>query len=299
MSTKITSTANQAVKHALSLHKVSARKREGLFVIEGVREIRLAMRAGYQFHALFYCPAVAGQGAGVPMPEGPDQAEAATGTARSGYSGRFDEAVDIVETLTGQARIIEITANVFSRLAYREGSGGLLAVARQKKLLPEELAPGDNPLVLVAESVEKPGNLGAILRTADAAGVDAVLVCDSATDIYNPNVVRASLGTLFTVPVACCTSSEAIGWLKARDIRIFATSLNAPVPYHQAGFTGPCAIVAGAEATGVSPAWQENSDANIIIPMYGKVDSMNVSAAVSIVVYEALRQRGFRQGGRA
>ncbi|TVR74952.1 MAG: RNA methyltransferase [Marinilabiliales bacterium] len=269
-----------------------------MFVIEGIREIRLAMNAGYQFHTLFYCPSVAGNGAGVSLPGEMIPGETITEKTRSGCSGRFEETADIVDTLTGQARIIETSAPVFSRLAYRGASGGLLAVARQKKLLVEELVPGDDPLVLVAESVEKPGNLGAMLRTADAAGVDAVLVCDSATDIYNPNVVRSSLGTLFTVPVACCTSAEAIGWLKARNIRIFTTALNASVPYHQARFAGPCAIVAGAEATGVSPAWEENSDANIIIPMYGKVDSINVSAAVSIVIYEALRQRGFKAKGK-
>ncbi len=281
MSVKITSTANPAVKHALSLQKASARKKEGLFLIEGAREIRLAMRAGYMFHTLFYCPGISKNGAVVAVPEGP---------------GRSYEMADIVDILTGQARIIETSATVFSRLAYREGSGGLLAVALQKKHLIEEIRLDENPLLLVAESVEKPGNLGAMLRTADAAGVDAVLVCDSITDIYNPNVVRSSLGTLFTVPVACCSSEDAIVWLKANSVRIFTTALTASIPYHRAGFTGPSAIVAGAEATGVSAAWEKNADANIIIPMFGKVDSINVSAATSIVLYEALRQRGFKHG---
>ncbi len=295
MSIKITSTANPAVKHALSLQKASVRKREGLFIIEGLREIRLAMRAGYMFDSLFYCPGITSGIAGNATAGEPAPGEPVAGHF-SGAHGSFDEIADIVGTLTGQARIIETSVHVFSRLAYREGSGGVLAVARQKKHLIEEISLMENPLVLVAESVEKPGNLGAILRTADAAGVDAVLVCDSATDIYNPNVVRSSLGTLFTVPVACCSSAEAIAWLKANNIRIFTTALTASVPYHEAGFAGPCAIVAGAEATGVSPAWEENCDINIIIPMFGKVDSINVSAAISVVLYEALRQRGFKAG---
>ncbi len=281
MSVKITSTANPAVKDALSLKKSSARKKEGLFLIEGAREIRLAMRAGYMFHTLFYCLEISKNGV--------------AGADQKGV-GRSYEVADIVDILTGQSRIIETSAAVFSRLAYREGSGGLLAVALQKKHLIEEICIDENPLLLIAESLEKPGNLGAMLRTADAAGVDAVLVCDSITDIYNPNVVRSSLGTLFTVPIACCSSEEAIVWLKANNVRIFTTSLTASVPYHRAAFAGPSAIVAGAEATGVSASWEKNADTNIIIPMFGKVDSINVSAATSIVLYEALRQRGFRRG---
>jgi RNA methyltransferase, TrmH family len=155
---------------------------------------------------------------------------------------------------------------------------------------------GSNPLVLVAESVEKPGNLGAMFRTVDAAGVDTVLVCDSGTDIFNPNVVRSSLGTLFTSKVVCCSSKEAISWLKDMNIKIFTTALTASRPYHLIDYRGPSAIVAGAEATGVSAIWEDNSDANIIIPMFGKVDSLNVSAAASIIIYEALRQRGLSHG---
>ncbi len=267
MSISITSPQNPKIKFAQSLRKPSVRRKENLFLIEGCREIRLAMQAGYRFHTLIVC----------------------CGDDQPGDT----EINDIAGILTGQAVIIETSKNVFGKLAYREGSGGLLAIAHQKKTTLSEIKPGTNPLVLVAESIEKPGNLGAMLRTADAAGVDAVIVCDSGTDIYNPNVVRSSLGTIFTVPVVCCSSGEAISWLKKMNIKIYATALTASRPYNTADFTSPSAIVSGAEATGVSLVWQENSDSNIIIPMFGKVDSMNVSVATSVVLYEALRQRGF------
>lgn len=265
MSIKITSPQNPKIKLAVSLHKASVRKREGLFLIEGLREIRLAMQANYQFHTLFFCPSVAD----VP------------------------QADSIIAGLAGQAQIIETPGNIFSRLTYRERSDGLLLVARQKSLSLQNIHPGKLPLVLVVESVEKPGNLGAVLRTADAAGVGAVLVCNGITDIYNPNVIRSSLGTLFTSQVVCCSSEEAVKWLRSHNIRIFVTSLSASKPYYKACFNVPSAIVAGAEAAGVSAIWQDNSDERIIIPMFGSADSMNVSAATAIILYEALRQRGF------
>lgn len=275
---KISSNQNPLIKFALSLQKSSVRKNEGLFLIEGIREIRLAMLAGYQFHTLFVPTSVI---------------ENVTESIPADYPKIYSRAKDIVDILTGQAQIIETSRDVFRKLTYREGSEGLLAIARQEKLSFKDLSLSVNPLVLVAESVEKPGNLGAILRTADAAGVDAVLVCDSGTDIFNPNVVRSSLGTLFTLQVVCCSPEEAISWLKEMNIKIYTTALSDSEPYHLIDYLGATAFVAGAEATGVSSAWKENSNANIIIPMFGKVDSMNVSVATSIVLYEALRQRGF------
>jgi RNA methyltransferase, TrmH family len=276
----ITSSQNPKIKHAISLKKSSVRKRGGLFFIEGTREIRLALLAGYKIQTVYICPEIwLGNRSG-------KHDENSTGT---------DDFNDLIGILTGQAPIIETKRNVFSKLVYREGSGGMVVVAHQKKLLLENLDTGSDSLILVVESVEKPGNLGAILRTADAAGVDAVLVCDGFTDIYNPNVVRSSLGSLFTLTVVCCTSLEAARWLKSKQIKIVTTSLTASVPYYLADFRGPSAIVSGAESTGVSGIWEKNSDANIIIPMFGSVDSMNVSVATSIVLYEALRQRGFRK----
>jgi RNA methyltransferase, TrmH family len=277
----LTSNQNPKIKFAVSLQKASARKKEGLFLIEGLREIRLAMLAGYQFHTLFFCPAIA---------------EKCCVDSHGDITAGYSDARDVVDLLTGQAQIIEVTKAVFAKIAYREGYDGLLGVARQKSFVLEDIRLASNPLVLVAESVEKPGNLGAMFRTADAAGVDAVIVCDSGTDIFNPNVVRSSLGTLFTVPVVCCLSQEAIGWLKSKNIKIHTTDLTASKPYYSANFKGPSAVVSGAEATGVSAIWEENSDENIIIPMFGRVDSMNVSVATSIVLYEALRQRGFDSG---
>lgn len=284
MGNTITSRQNPKIKHAISLHKSTVRKNEGLFLIEGAREIRLAMLAGYCFQTVYICPETAYEG----RSDRPD--ENSTGDA---------DFSDLINLLAGQAPVIETTRGVFSKMVYREGSDGLMVVAHQKKNLLENLDTGVDPLVLVVDSVEKPGNLGAILRTADAAGVDAVLVCDGSTDIYNPNVVRSSLGSLFTLTVVCCTSKEAASWLQSKQIKIFTTALTASVPYHHADFRGPSAIVSGAESTGVSSIWQKSSDANIIIPMFGSVDSMNVSVATSIVLYEALRQRGFSKRKRS
>ncbi len=276
MSIRIASLQNPKIKFAVSLQKASVRKKEGLFLIEGIREIRLAMLSGYQFHTLFVCPSIIENG---------------TAGGPSGDPEIYSGAKDVIDILTGQVQILETSRDVFRKLVYREGADGLLAVARQVRLSFSDLNQCGNPLVLVVESVEKPGNLGAILRTADAAGVNAVLVCDSGTDIFNPNVVRSSLGTLFTVQIVCCSSKEAITWLKDMNIKIYTTALTASTPYHLIDYRGPSAIVAGTEATGVSAIWEDNSDANIIIPMFGKVDSLNVSAAASIIIYEAIRQR--------
>jgi RNA methyltransferase, TrmH family len=265
MSTRITSPRNPRLKFALSLHKASVRKKEGMFLIEGLREIKLAMQAGYDFHTFFICPEISDLGD--------------IGTL-SGSAGQYE--------------VIETSKDNFKKLVYRENSDGLLAIARQRRLSLDDISFAGIPLVLVVESVEKPGNLGAILRTADAAGVDAVLICDGNTDIYNPNVVRSSLGSLFTNQLVSCSSEEAVEWLKNKEIRIFTTALSASKPYHDIDFTVPSAIVSGAEAAGVTGIWEENADARIIIPMFGKVDSMNVSVATSIILYEALRQRRFQ-----
>jgi RNA methyltransferase, TrmH family len=265
MSISITSSQNPKIRFAVSLQKAAVRKKEKLFLVEGIREIRLAMLAGFQFDTLFVCSQIA---------------EDLTKKT-------------VIDDLTGQVQIIETTDRVFSKLAYREGSDGLMAVAHQKYHSLSDITFKGTPLILVVESVEKPGNLGAILRTADAGGVDAVLVCDGRTDIFNPNVIRASLGSIFTNKVVSCSSRDAIDWLKAVNIKIYTTALTASRPYHQIDYTLPSAIVTGSEATGVRSVWEDSSDSNIIIPMSGKVDSMNVSVATSIVLYEALRQRDF------
>ncbi len=274
MSLKISSLQNPRIKFALSLQKASVRKKEGLFVIEGLREINLAIQSGYRFQSLYFCPDIIERNIVVSSDDSLDP------------SG-------LISSVSREVLAIETTATVFRKLVYRENSDGLFVIAFQKKHKLNSISLSSNPLLLVVESVEKPGNLGAILRTADAAGVDALLACNGITDIYNPNVVRSSLGTLFTMQIAACTTDEAVRWLKEKRISIFTTSLNASLSYHLVNYTLPAAIVAGSEATGISPVWEENSEANIIIPMFGKVDSMNVSVATSIVLYEALRQRNF------
>lgn len=260
----ITSTHNPKVKSLLALEKPRERRRQQLFVVEGKKEISMALRAGYQIGNLFYCVDL--------LPE--------TDLESLGVDDKF---------------LVPVTQEVFDKIAIREGTGGVIAVAQMKANRLEDIRLGKHPLVLILESVEKPGNLGAILRTADAAGVDAVIVCDPQTDFYNPNVVRSSLGCVFTQPIASATSEEAIQWLKKNQVKIYCTYLTASKPYHEVDFRSSTAIVMGTEATGLSDTWVKSSDANIIIPMQGAIDSMNVSTATAVVVFEACRQRGFKK----
>ena len=259
---KITSAQNPKVKSLLTLDKPRERRKQQLFIIEGKREIELAIAAGYKIGNIFFC----------------------------------DEIISLDEIpgpLKIDKLIIPVSKEVFEKIAVRESTGGIVAVAEQKAHLLSQIKLRKNSLVLVLEAVEKPGNLGAVLRTADAAAVDAVIICDPQTDFYNPNTIRSSVGCVFTNQLAAVTSAEAIEWLKKNQVKIFCTSLQASKPYHQIDFTQSCAIVLGTEATGLSEIWTKNSDANIIIPMQGKVDSMNVSNAAAVVVFEAKRQRKF------
>jgi TrmH family RNA methyltransferase len=178
-------------------------------------------------------------------------------------------------------------------MAYRQDSGGMIALAEPRRLSFGDLKLGREPLLLVLETVEKPGNLGALLRTADAAGLDAVILCDPQTDIYNPNAIRSGIGCIFTMQVVTATSAEAIGWLRASGIRMLGTALTATHYYHETDFRGPSAIIMGSEASGLSETWLGGADDLIKIPMMGKIDSMNVSASAAIVIFEAMRQRGF------
>lgn len=257
---RITSLQNPKIKSVLALEKPRERRRQQLFVIEGIREIQWAMEAGYSVGNLFFC----------------------------------DELIDVSElppALAQDKLLVPVSKEVFDKLAVREGSGGVIAVATQKANRLADIRLKENPLIIVLESVEKPGNLGAVLRTADAAAVDAVIICDPQTDLYNPNVIRSSVGCLFTVPVSAVTSEEAIEWLRNNRISIYATTLQTSVPYDQLDFTTGCAIVMGTEATGLSELWRKAADANIIIPMLGKIDSLNVSNAAAVMTFEAVRQR--------
>ncbi len=259
----ITSTQNPKIKNLLALEKPRERKKQCLFVVEGTREIRLALEAGYKIGNLFFCEEI--------------------------ISAQDLKAIGSNDTL-----LIPVSREVFEKIAVRENSGGVVAVAEQKTHRLNDIQLSENPLILVLESVEKPGNLGAILRTADAADVDAVIICDPHTDFYNPNVIRSSIGCSFTKQTASATSEEAISWLKERKIDIFCTSLKASQSYHVIDYTTKCAIVMGTESTGLSDLWLDNSKGNIIIPMQGRIDSMNVSTAAAVVVFEAKRQRGFK-----
>ncbi len=261
----ITSLQNPLIRNVLVLQdKPRERRKQELFVVEGVREIGLAIGAGYELTALFYCPDI--------FPE--------------------DHLDRLLADVQGPCEMIEISYPIFSRLAYRQESGGLIVLVRYSKKTLQDLRLPENPLVLVLESVEKPGNLGAILRTADAAGVSAVVVCDPQTDLYNPNTIRASLGTIFTNQVSVATSRETLDWLRANNFSIYGASLNAEAWYHQARFGDRSAIIMGSEASGLSGFWLDNADELIKIPMHGKVDSLNVSTSAAILVFEVIRQRG-------
>lgn len=259
--TILTSTQNPKIKSLLALEKPRERRKQQLFIVEGVKEIKLALEAGYKIGNIFFC----------------------------------EEIIDPEESqfIRQQDKLlIPVSKEVFDKIAIRESTGGMIAVAEQKAHELHQLKISNNPLVLVLEAVEKPGNLGALLRTADAAGVDAIIICDPQTDFYNPNVIRSSVGCVFTNQLAAASSEETIAWLRQNNISIFCTYLQSSNPYHQTDFRQPSAIVMGTEATGLSEVWVKNSKSNIIIPMLGKIDSMNVSNATAVVVFEALRQRG-------
>lgn len=264
MSDTIISPANPRIKNILKLQANSRdRRAQNLIVIEGYREISRAIASGIEIRELYVCQELDRQG-------------------RSG------------ELISQDSRIqlMEVGKEAFSRIAYREGSDGLVALAVPRNLGLNDLRLSSAPLILILESVEKPGNLGAIMRTADAAGLDAVIVCDPLTDIYNPNAIRSGVGCIFTCQVATCTSVEAMTWLRKNKIRVYAAALSEKaLPYYQVDFSGPAAIVMGTEATGLSHEWLDNSDLQVIIPMNGVADSLNVSTSAAVLVFEAVRQR--------
>jgi len=264
MMEKISSLQNPRIKNIAKLSKNRERKDQGLFIIEGARELTLALSAGYTIDSVFVCPAL---------------------FAKTDYP-------DVLHAIP-EGNMFEVTESVFEKIAYREGSDGLLMLAKPKSHVLKDLILSENPFVIILEAVEKPGNLGAILRTADAAQADAVIICDPATDLYNPNAVRSSVGCLFTVQTAVCSSQEALDYLKIRNIKSFAAELQASQWYQDTDFTIPSAIIMGTEADGLTTFWLENADARIKIPMRGKIDSLNVSVSTAVLTFEAMRQRGF------
>lgn len=261
---KITSIQNSFIKNLLLLElKPKARQEQNRFIIEGVREIGLAIAGGYTITDLCFTPGITNQR----------------------HVERLSEAAG------PDLNMIELSTDVFNRVAYRKDNGGMIALGIPRRPELQDLSLGIDPLLLVLETVEKPGNLGAMLRTADAAGLDAVIICDPSTDIFNPNVVRSSIGCIFTLPVVTTLSTEAINWLRANNINTIATALTATRCYYETDFSKPSAIIMGSEAQGLSDPWLKQADSLIKIPMRGKIDSMNVSVSAAIVVFEALRQR--------
>lgn len=255
---QITSPQNPRVKYITRLRASRRqRQRDGMMLVEGWDEIRLAISAGHRPHTLLAAPEL---------------------TKRS-FDGR-------------EAEILTVSRAVFQKLSHRENPDGWLAIFAMPRAELEDLPLGDTPLLIVAEALEKPGNLGGILRTADAAGVDAVLVCDPHVDLYGPNVVRASRGAIFTVPTVRVSTEQALEFLMRRGLKILAATPNANSSYSDVDLRGPLAVAVGTEDQGLSEAWLRPASISVRIPMTGKVNSLNVSIATAVIIFEALRQRG-------
>lgn len=236
-------------------------------MIDGAREIGRAIEAGVRVLEVFACP---------PMCQ-------------------RDVAQSVLDRLAQTAaEVLEVTEVVFRKMAFGDRAEGVLAVAEMPRPHLSCLVLDEPPLVAVLEGVEKPGNLGAVIRSADGAGLSALVVAEPRTDLYNPNVIRASLGTVFTLPVCVAASDETLRWLRSRGLAVFAARVGGAMPYSDADFRQPCALVLGSEATGLSPLWTGPGVTEIRLPMFGKADSLNVSAAAAVLFYEAVRQRGVR-----
>lgn len=261
----ITSTQNPRIRHLLLLQqKSSLRRKEGLFVVEGRREVEHCIEAGFRIRTAFVCEEL-----------GDSPHPSLNGKEFSPLEGELER----------------VSPNVYERIAYRGGTEGIVAVVEARYLTLRDLRLSESPLVVVLERVEKPGNLGAVLRSADAAGADAVIVCDPLTDLFNPNLIRSSLGAAFTVPCVACSSEECIGFLRERGIRILTAQLQDSSPYYDTPMCGPTAIIMGTESTGLTEQWRLAADAHIRIPMLGRLDSLNVSVSAAVLLYEAVRQR--------
>tara|TARA_B110000971_G_scaffold28675_1_gene25721 strand:+ start:908 stop:1753 length:846 start_codon:yes stop_codon:yes gene_type:complete len=262
---EITSIQNSYVKELLKLQEKSReRKKKGLFIIEGKREISMAIAAEYEFETVLY----------------------------------FEDLIseqEVLHLFNANVHRIVISKEVYQKLAYRDSTEGIIAVTKAKDFSLENIQfKTDTPLILIAEGIEKPGNIGALLRTADAANVAAVFIANPKSDLYNTNIIRASVGCVFTNQIAVGTSEEIIAFLVKNNIHMFATTLQNSNEYHKENYTGAVAIVVGTEATGLSPIFREKATQNINIPMQGQIDSMNVSVAAAIVLFEAKRQRAFK-----
>jgi RNA methyltransferase, TrmH family len=266
---EITSPQNPRVKNAVRLREAKHRREQGLILIDGVREISRAVDAGVKMVEVFVC-------------------ESLYTTA---------ESKSLLEqlrkpTVLNDFNILEVTPAIFEKLAFGDRAEGILGIAEMPRTTLEDIRLStDNPLVVVLEGVEKPGNLGAVLRSADGAGLSALILADSRVDLYNPNAIRASLGTIFSMPVCEAPSGEVLMWLREHQLKIFAARVDGSVPYTQVDYRGPTALVLGAEATGLTPSWSAPDITAVHLPMLGIADSLNVSATAAVLFYEALRQR--------
>lgn len=282
----ITSAQNPKIKKLLALQQKSSERREsGLFVVEGVRELEHCIEAGYEVDTIFLDAPQAGD------PEGHDPSHSVGPSHLHGCMSTLSGLQSCGSDNRKNARIIEVSHAVYEKIAYRGSTEGVIAEAKSKELTLDALNLGKDPLVVVLESVEKPGNLGAVLRSADAAGADAVIICDPLTDLYNPNLIRASIGGIFSVPCVACSSAEAIDFLKSRGIQILTAQLQDSSLYYDRDMKKGTAIVMGTESTGLTDVWRKAADAHIRIPMLGKLDSLNVSVSAAILLFEAVRQR--------
>ena len=260
---QITSSQNPFIKSLVQLQeKAKSRKQSGTFLIEGKREIELAIKGNYELETVLFLPELISE-------------------------------EQLSKLSKSQINLIEINKEVYQKLAYRDTTEGIIAVAKTKSLALKDLKLPENPLILVMESIEKPGNIGAMLRTCDAANIDAVIIANPKTDLYNPNIVRSSVGCLFTNQIAAGSTEDVIQFLKEKNIAIFGATLQNSNFYHTQDYTIPTALVVGTEATGLTQAWRDAATQNVIIPMQGEIDSMNVSVASAILLFEAKRQRGF------
>ena len=256
MTEVLSSTSNPKFKRLVALQQKSSERRESaLFVVEGLREIGHCAASGYEPDHIFFCPQI------------------------------------VDEEKLPRCRHFALSPELYAKAAYREGTEGAIGVFKAREHGLDSLTLGANPLIAVLESVEKPGNLGAVFRSADAAGADAVIICDPLTDLYNPNLIRSSIGGVFTVQSAVCDSASAISWLKARGMKILTAQLQDSSWYYDVDMKGGTAIVIGTEATGLTEQWREAADAHIRIPMLGALDSLNASVSAAILLFEAVRQR--------
>lgn len=262
---KITSIQNPFIKEILQLQEKSrTRKKLRLCIVEGKREISLAKKANYKIKTLLY------------------------------YDNIFDENLLNRFDLNSN-QLIKVSKEVYQKIAFRDTTEGIVAILETKKLSLDSVSfTSEQPLILIAEAPEKPGNIGALLRTADAANADAVLIANPKTDLYNPNIIRSSVGCVFTNQIATASISEIIDFLKEKNIAMYCATLSASKLYHKITYNNACAIVVGTEATGLRNEWLENSTQNIIIPMQGEIDSLNVSVSAAIILFEAKRQRNFQ-----